>query len=122
MACSKLGIIVYENGGYCCEHWVPYAMGPKISVERGEGGTARIVVLRTKAEEERSNCIAKLAQLLHDAEKGELRDVLVVGFRPDDEVTLHWTPMTDANGFKFVGALHRMAHLLMDRMKITSES
>jgi hypothetical protein len=118
LSCEHYGIIVGENDGKGCDFWVPYAMGPKLSVEKDGEGNAKIVVLKTKTADERAACIAKLATLLEEAQGGQLRDVLIIGFRGGDEVTMHWTPMTDANGFKFVGALAAMSSLLISRMRL----
>jgi hypothetical protein len=121
LSCEHYKIIVHEDDGKACEHWMPHAMGPKLAVEQDGDGNAKIVVLRTKTEDQRSNCIAKLSELLEEAKNGNLRDVLIITFRGDDEVTMHWTPMTDANGFKFVGALSVMANLLTGRMKLKEQ-
>ncbi len=100
----------------------PVEVPPKLTIENDENGNAKIVVLRTKTDQDRSNCIAKLGQLLDQAKTGTMRDVLIIGFKGGSEVTMHWTPMTDQNGFQFVGALNVMAQYLAARMQLTSQS
>jgi hypothetical protein len=96
------------------------AQGLKLVVEEGEQQGARIVMLRTKTDDDRSNCIAKLALLLEQAKDGRLRDVMILGFRSNTDLTLHWTPQTDANGFRFVGALQVLSNVLIARMKVNN--
>ena len=119
LKCEHYGIKVNDTDGKGCDHWVPMTDGPKMAIEPDANGKPKIVLLRTETQESRSQCIAKLAALLEDAKSGKLRDVLIVGFRDEHEVTFHWTPQTDANGFKFVGALYTMAQHLVGRMKLT---
>ena len=97
-----------------------FEVPPKVAIERDDSGKAKIVVLHTKTDQQRSACVAKLAALLEEAKDGSMRDVLIISFRRGDEVTLHWTEQTDENGLKFVGALHVRAHLLTSRMKMNS--
>jgi hypothetical protein len=98
----------------------PIEVPPKLAIEEDGSGNPRIVVLRTKTDQERSNCIAKLGQLFDEAKNGSMRDVLIISFRQGSLVTMHWTEMTDENGFRFVGALNVMAQMLAARMRLTT--
>lgn len=119
MACGHYGFTVNEGEGQKCEYWKPCASVPKLEIVDGPNGSPKIVLLRTKTDEQRSNCIAKLGSLLDDAKSGKLRDVIIIGFREGDRATMHWTPQTDENGLRFVGALQAMSNLLISRMSIT---
>jgi hypothetical protein len=114
-ACGHYGIIVSEDDGQQCEYWLSSDESPQPKTEDGTDGSLS-VLLGTKPNQERDECVAKLKPLFEAAQKGLLHSVLIIGFRDEDTVTMHWTPMTDRNGLRFVGALHSMAHLLTSRM------